>query len=213
MFPILTTCRHRTSRRDAPLTEGYPNPSLCCNCAGESSGCRHHETVLAELFRILARISVARHTRIGRNSRSDQREHRRDQRRIRSRHAHLGKTRRTLSRSHRGLRRQGSKAQRDHRAPSGRARGRTGTRRGATDERPALTATRHPRRSEGQLRHIRPAHDGRIFHAAGLDPPGRCFCRQEAARRGRHHPRQAQHERVRLRRHDELPDRTDAEPT
>ena len=144
MFPILTTCRHRTSRRDAPLTEGYPNPSLCCNCAGESSGCRHHETVLAELFRILARISVARHTRIGRNSRSDQREHRRDQRRIRSRHAHLGKTRRTLSRSHRGLRRQGSKAQRDHRAPSGRARGRTGTRRGATDERPALTARSTP---------------------------------------------------------------------
>ena len=65
----------------------------------------------------------------------------------------------------------------------------------------AVAAARHPRRAQGQLRHLRHADHRRLGAARRIDPAGRCVRGQEAARGRRDHPREGQSVRVRVGRH------------
>ena len=61
----------------------------------------------------------------------------------------------------------------------------------------ARTPARHPGRAEGQPRHARPDDDhGGVARAGGVDPAAGLVRRAAAARSGRDHPGQAEHERV-----------------
>ena len=125
-------------------------------------------------------------------------DHRRPQRGVQSRHAHVRAARAAVTRAHPGLRSPGPDAARGDHGQSESARNGARARRRAQGQGPALTAPRHPRRAQGQLRHRRPAHDRWIAAPRRIGAAGRCVSREEAARGGRGDHREAEHVGVRV---------------